>query len=255
MNLLAIETTGANASVAIINESKKIWEEYCDETMNHLRFLIPMIETLLEKCGLKIQDIDGIAVSEGPGSFTGIRIGIATAKALAQALNLEIVCVPTLRAFAYGAVEEKRILCPIFDARRSQVYAGAYIWEAQGVCTQLIDDAAYMLEDFLRQMQAVLEKTGQTEILFFGDGISSYKEQIEEWAQGLKHENAQGTQPVIDFAPEERRFQKASSVAALGYKLWEQGNAQNLFQAKPVYLRQAEAQRKLEEAKRRLVHE
>ncbi|WP_206458634.1 tRNA (adenosine(37)-N6)-threonylcarbamoyltransferase complex dimerization subunit type 1 TsaB [Anaerovorax sp. IOR16] len=254
MNLLAIETTGAKASVAIIDENKQIWEEHCDETLNHLRLLMPMIERLLRKCKLKIEDIDGIAVSEGPGSFTGIRIGISTAKALAQALNLDIVCVPTLKTFAYSVPEEKRILCPIFDARRSQVYAGAYVWKNSETCMQLVADGAYVLDDFLEQIKLVMKETSSMELLFFGDGILPYKNKIEEWTN---HQNGIDFGLTVSFAPEELCFQKASSVAALGYELWEKGNAQNLFQIKPVYLRQAEAQRKLEEAeaKRRTVHE
>ncbi|WP_324825298.1 tRNA (adenosine(37)-N6)-threonylcarbamoyltransferase complex dimerization subunit type 1 TsaB [Sinanaerobacter sp. ZZT-01] len=254
MNLLAIETTGANASVAIINENRKIWEEHCDETLNHLRLLVPMIERLLAKCGLDLKEIGGIAVSEGPGSFTGIRIGMSTAKALAQTLNLNIVCVPTLKAFAYSTVDEKRVLCPIFDARRSQIYTGAYLWEEQGGCTQLVPDGAYALEEFLERIKTAMRKTEKNEILFFGDGISVYKDKIEEWVR-MQNTASATSRLHVSFAPEELRYQRASSVAALGYKLWEQGKAQNLFQVKPVYLRQAEAQRKLDEAKRRLVHE
>lgn len=247
MNLLAIETTGANASVAIINEKKEICEERCDETLNHLRLLIPMMEQLLKKCKLQLNDIDAIAVSEGPGSFTGIRIGMATAKALAQVLNLDVVCVPTLKTFAYTVPEEKRILCPIFDARRSQVYAGAYHWNEHGICEQLVADGAYALEEFLKEIELVVQKTKIGEVLFFGDGIVPYKNAIEDW-KTEKNRLLSQNDLLIAFASEEVRLQKASSVAALGYELWEKGNAQNLFSVKPVYLRQAEAQRKLEEA-------
>lgn len=247
MNLLAIETTGAKASVAIINEKKQIWEEQCDETLNHLRLLMPMLERLLNKCKLNIEDMNGIAVSEGPGSFTGIRIGMATAKALAQALNLDIVCVPTLKTFAYSVPQEKRILCPIFDARRSQVYAGAYYWNEMGSCEQLVSDGAYALEDFLREVELTMEKTKISELLFFGDGIDPYKDKIEAW-EGKPTVLSVQRKYKVEFASEGIRFQKASSVAALGYELWQEGKEKNLFSVKPVYLRQAEAQRKLEEA-------
>ena len=93
MKLLAIETTGAKASAALMDEAGKITIQGSDETMNHLQHLIPMIQQLMTNCALSINDITGILVSEGPGSFTGIRIGMATAKGLAQALNVPIVCV------------------------------------------------------------------------------------------------------------------------------------------------------------------
>ena len=122
MNILAIETTGAEASVAIINEQGQVIVETSTQKLNHLQHLMPMVEVLLEKSRLVIGDLSYIAVSEGPGSFTGIRIGVSSARALAQVLELQTISVPTLKSLAYNVPEYKGIICPIFDARRSQVY-------------------------------------------------------------------------------------------------------------------------------------
>jgi len=299
MKLLAIETTGAKASVALIDEGGNAAVQGSDETMNHLQHLIPMIQQLLTNCALSINDITGILVSEGPGSFTGIRIGMATAKGLAQALNVPIIGVPTLRSFAYHMEWENIVVCPVFDARRQQIYAGAYRWIAPqeedncgketddcgaeesgcgkgtgdcGETVQLVEDGAYDAEEFLSRLEAAILRDGaaRTEnvrdeddpkdgmrmsagsanpaanpaswVMFFGDGIERYQEVIDRWAEGVKDKGI-----AVEYAPLERRFQEALSVAKLGRKMFLEGKQKQFGQIEPVYLRQAEAQRKLEE--------
>ncbi|MBQ4576211.1 MAG: tRNA (adenosine(37)-N6)-threonylcarbamoyltransferase complex dimerization subunit type 1 TsaB, partial [Firmicutes bacterium] len=252
--LLAIETTGAKASAALMDEAGKITIQGSDETMNHLQHLIPMIQQLMTNCALSINDITGILVSEGPGSFTGIRIGMATAKGLAQALNVPIVGVPTLRSFAYHFQRTDVIACPVFDARREQVYSGAYLWNGTEA-VQLVCDGAYDLKEHLAQIQAAIagaagsraaESDGITtvpaNVLFFGDGLDRYEAQICQWAEAVKEQGIE-----VEFAPVERRYQEASSIAFLGRQMMEQGKAKQFGEMEPVYLRQAEAQRKLEE--------
>ena len=254
MKLLAIETTGAKASAALMDEAGKITIQGSDETMNHLQHLIPMIQQLMTNCALSINDITGILVSEGPGSFTGIRIGMATAKGLAQALNVPIVGVPTLRSFAYHFQRTDVIACPVFDARREQVYSGAYLWNGTEA-VQLVCDGAYDLKEHLAQIQAAIagaagsraaESDGITtvpaNVLFFGDGLDRYEAQICQWAEAVKEQGIE-----VEFAPLERRYQEASSIAFLGRQMMEQGKAKQFGEMEPVYLRQAEAQRKLEE--------
>lgn len=245
MNLLAIETTGAKASAALISGEQEIWEETCDETLNHLRFLMPMLQNLLKKSGLTLNDVDGIAVSEGPGSFTGIRIGMASAKALAQALELDMVCVPTLKSFAYHDETFDGLVCPIFDARRSQIYGGAYRWR-EGVCQSLVKDGAYELGEFLLAVEAAARSQECWHIRFFGDGISAYQQLLFTWQEDLVR-ILKDSELKVELAEEEQRYQKASSIAKLGCELWERGQAKSFFAAKPVYLRKAEAERKLEE--------
>ncbi len=185
MNILAIETTGAEASVAVINEKGEFTMEASDQKLSHLQNLMPMVDILLSKRGMLIDDMDYIAVSEGPGSFTGIRIGVSSARALAQALGLKTIGVPTLKTFLYNVPDYRDVVCPIFDARRSQVYGGAYRWSTDGLTfEEVVPGAAYDLEQLLARLEEAARETKLQEIkeiTFFGDGVIPYREQIEKW--------------------------------------------------------------------------
>jgi universal bacterial protein YeaZ len=237
MNILAIETTGAEASVAVIDEKGEVSMEASDQKLSHLQNLMPMTDILLKKRGLLINDMDYIAVSEGPGSFTGIRIGVSSARALAQALELKTIGVPTLQAFLYNVPDYKGIICPIFDARRSQVYGGAFRWTDDGQREEVVPGAAYDLQRLLELLQQIVSE----EITFFGDGIIPYKEQILQWADSSLNNNIR-----VLFAEDDVRLQKASSVAMLALELYHAGKVKDLYELKPVYMRKAEAERKLE---------
>ena len=263
MNILAIETTGAEASVAMINEKGEVFMEASDQKMNHLQNLMPMVDILLKKRGLSIDDMNYIAVSEGPGSFTGIRIGVASARALAQALDIETIGVPTLQSFLYNVPDYRGIICPIFDARRNQVYGGAYQWTGVGqsgetekgtLCgnaarapyREVVPGGAYDLPQLLDRLKTALltGSDGNTalEVTFFGDGIIPYKEQITDWQNVSLNDNIH-----VLFAEDDIRLQKASSVARLALESCRAGRVKSLYDLKPVYMRKAEAERKLEE--------
>lgn len=247
MNILAIETTGAEASVAVINEKGEVFMEASDQKLNHLQNLMPMTDILLKKCGMSIDDVDYIAVSEGPGSFTGIRIGVSSARALAQALGLETISVPTLKSFLYNVPEYRGVICPIFDARRSQVYGGAYQWTGGGEDREVVPGAAYGLNELLEKLElackGLLTESGSPlEITFFGDGVAPYKEQILKWQDSSLNTNIR-----VLFAEDDVKLQKASSVAKLALKNFRAGKVKSLYDLKPVYMRKAEAERKLEE--------
>lgn len=225
MYILALETTGAFASCAVINEEGKVAEIRSEAVLNHLQNLMPMTKQLLDENGLQLGDMTAIAASQGPGSFTGIRIGVSSARALAQVTGVETLAVPTLKAFAYNVPDFEGLICPVFDARRSQVYAGAYKW-TDGKIEEVVAGAAYSLEEFLEKTQAAgLPR------MFFGDGIKAYGDSFSE----------------EETAPEEIRFQMASSVAKLAKDMWEDGEADHYETLKPNYMRKAEAERKLEE--------
>lgn len=225
MYILALETTGPHASVAIINEEGKVIQNSSDAVLNHLQHLMPMTQELLEKAGLQLGDMTAIAASQGPGSFTGIRIGVSSARALAQVMDMPAIAVPTLKSFAYNAPEFDGIICPVFDARRSQVYAGAYRW-VDGQIVEVVEGAPYSIDEFV-------EKTAQTGLprMVFGDGIKAYG----------------GHFSPEEIAPEGIRLQVASSVAKLAKDMYEAGETVHYEQLKPNYMRKAEAERKLEE--------
>ena len=207
MKILAIETTGHFASVALGDIQIQNDTDY-----SHLQEIVPMCREILVKSGLTGSDLDAIAVSKGPGSFTGIRIGMATAKGLAQVWDRPIICVPTLESFAYRK-NAVGITIPVFDARRNQVYAAAYNGKEE-----IIKGDAYDIEGF---KSLLLEKTiGFNEFHYFGDGAEIL---------GKKSEGAQD----------------AMQVLALAEKLYAEGALDTCFSAEPDYMRLAEAERKL----------
>ena len=228
MNILGIETTSAFASAAVLDQKGVCTEVISDGELNHLQNLLPMIEEALSKSGLGLKDIEGLAVSRGPGSFTGVRIGVSTVKALAQALGIEIAQVPTLFAMAYGMRNHEGVICPILNARRNQVYSAAYRFLENGE-EEIFPEGAYEIEDlaaFLRPFEKVL---------FLGDGIEEFQETLVKLLGDR-----------VCFAAPEERMQRASSVVEIGKRIHLAGNSVDYVTAEPEYLRKSEAERNLE---------
>ena len=229
MYILAIETTGPQASAAIINEKGEVREEISERTLSHLQNLVPMVDSVLKKSALSMDDVDYIAVSQGPGSFTGIRIGVSTGRALAQGANKPLLGIPTLKAFAFNLEDCADLICPIFDARRDQVYAGIYHWEGEEL-VQDMEDGAYDVPEFAKKAKELCEAAGKS-LKLFGDGTKKYSHLFEN----------------ATIAPDDVLLQRASSVAKLALATLDDNKGCGYNDLKPVYLRQAEAQRKLEE--------
>ncbi|MDD2217618.1 MAG: tRNA (adenosine(37)-N6)-threonylcarbamoyltransferase complex dimerization subunit type 1 TsaB [Eubacteriales bacterium] len=234
MYILAIETTGAKCSVAITDENGKITELENYGKFAHLQSLVPMISELLESSELRTEDITAIAVSQGPGSFTGIRIGVTTARALAQALDIPVVAVPTLKSFVYHSDEGKGVVCPVFDARRNQVYGAAYIYDEKGVAIEIVKGGAYTLDDYMSLLIDAVERFEYKTLFFCGDGANAYSEAIESAAASA------GLEAKISDV-----IQQASFVACLGLELYKQGQAVPYGLIQPDYMRESEAQRNL----------
>lgn len=234
MIILGIETTSSAASVALVDGEKLIGEFSANAKLSHLEKLMPMIHNLLQKCEIKLDDISGIAISEGPGSFTGIRIGASAAKTLAQVKNIPMVSVPTLKALSYNLMHYEGVICPILDARRNQVYGGAYKWE-NGELIEIVVGMAYSIDELIDEVKS---KTTEENIIFLGDGITPYKEDI------IKRLGNRAK-----FAAQFIRTQKASSVAQLGYEMMEKGLTEGYMDMKPNYMRKSEAERNLEKKK------
>lgn len=235
MYILGIETTGAFASVALMKDETIIGHTQGKDRFSHLRNLMPQIQSVTENSGLSINDIDAVAVSRGPGSFTGIRIGISSARALSQALRIPCVPVSSLEALAMRAEDfpEDILLCPVLDARRNQIYGGGYF--AKGVrLEERIKAGPYMLEEFLALTREY------ENILLLGDGIDKYGEQIYSL-------RPRGT----ETAPEDIRYQDAASVVKLGARLFRQDGGVMYNEVSPDYMRLAEAERKLMEKQRK----
>ncbi len=230
MYILAIETTGPYCSVALLSENGDLYEKTGTQVMNHLQTLTPMINEIMEERKVSWEEIKHIAVSVGPGSFTGIRIGVSAGRALNQITGIPLIAVPTLDAFGrQGEEDGEYIVCPILDARRSQIYGGAY----RGA-KDIIPGGPYMLDDFLD----ILEK--EDNILFVGDGLKAYGERISVWA-----EEKGKTIRCEDINQSAGRVAKEAAGM-------ENPSELDYDTLKPNYMRIPEAERKLQEKKETL---
>ena len=194
MNILAVDTSALTATVAIMKDGVSVFENNITNALTHSETLMPMIDYALKSVKLTVNDIDLFAVSCGPGSFTGIRIGVSAIKALAYATGKKVFCIDTLKALAYNlSATENIAVSPIMDARRSQVYNGIYKF-SDGKITEIISPRALSIEELC---ESITEKT-----YFTGDGVAPYKSVIKELC---------GDKAV--FAPPHISLQKASSIA------------------------------------------
>lgn len=228
MKILGIDTTGLTASVAVIDEEKTLVELTLNHKLTHSETLMPMIVEALEKIETDIKDIDYIACSNGPGSFTGLRIGVATAKGLGFALNKKIISVPTLEALAYNVFESNKIICPIMDARRNEVYSCFYIFKDSNL--QCLNDImAEDINEIIRLALEYKEKLGK-DVIFIGDGVSVHRDIIIE-------------NNFLVSAPN-CSLQRGSSVASLGLSMIK-SNKEIEFNLNPIYVRKPQAEREL----------
>ena len=235
MHILTFETTGRYASVACIDENGRVAEKKSGGEMSHLMSLLPMAESLLKERGIALRDVSCVAASCGPGSFTGIRIGVATARGLAQALNIPCIPVPTLKAFIYNENDPKRLVCPMLDARRGQIYAGAYAMGGEeGEVIEAVAAGAYEIGEYLEL--AGQAAAGAAGLRLYGDGVERYREAIAAW-------DGAGGRAVC--AEGEAAFQRASSAARLALDIYKSGGMTDFNGMEPEYMRKAEAERKL----------
>lgn len=234
MKILGIDSSGMVAGISIVEDEITIAEYCVNYKKTHSQTLMPMLDEVVSLTEQKLSDIDAIAVAAGPGSFTGLRIGAATAKGLALALDKPIIPVPTCNALAYNMWGTDRLICPIMDARRNQVYTGLYIFEDDRL-TVLHDQMASDINDLMKLINEYCERTGKA-VVFVGDGIPVYKDVIEN-----------GLSCKYSFAPASMNRQRAASVATLGGIYYEMGLAVYSDDFRPEYLRKSQAEREQEE--------
>lgn len=230
MKILGIDSSGLVASAAIADENNIIAEFTVNNKKTHSQTLLPMIEKVVDMSDIELEQIDAIAIAAGPGSFTGLRIGSATAKGIGLALNKPIVSVPTLEGLAYRVCVFEGIICPIMDARRNQVYTGIYKMEDDNLIC-LSNQKAVDIHELIDELEKYDEK-----VMFLGDGVEVHRETIKN---ELKKE--------FVFAPVHLSKQSAAAVAALGEKYLLQGKAESADMHKPIYLRKSQAEREREE--------
>lgn len=226
MRVLAIDSSGLTATVAVVEDEQTIAEYTVNYKKTHSQTLLPMIDEVKKMIDLDLSSIDAIAVSGGPGSFTGLRIGSATAKGLGLALGKPLIHVPTVDALAYNVYGCGDLICPIMDARRKQVYTGIYRYEDHRLVT-VKDQMAVGIEELL----SMLNEMGET-VTFLGDGVPVFKDII-----------ADKLEVPFSFAPSHLSRQRAGAVGALGILYYKEGRTETAAEHKPDYLRVSQAER------------
>ncbi len=226
MKLMAFETSAHTASVAVVTLDGVLGEITLNTGHTHSEKLMPAMEALLVQLDLRLRDIQGLVVASGPGSFTGIRIGVATVKGLAHGAGLPVIPVSTLEGMAWNLAGLGGVVCPIMDARRDQVYTALFDC-TQGLPRRTMEDCALSIDDLATQL------LGQSEpVWFVGDGIPRFREILEERMGSLAR-----------FPMKHLWYQRAASLgmaALAGQEHIETCSYQN---AQPQYLRKTEAER------------
>ena len=229
MLILAFESSSKPASVAVCKDGELLGLYYQNSGLTHSRTLLAMAESLLKNLELRAAEIDLIAVSRGPGSFTGVRIGVSAAKGLAWGLEIPVCGVSTLEAMARQAPEPGYILCPAMDARRGQIYNALFEWKNNAL-ERLNEDRAITLEELATEAE-----TWSKPIMAIGDGAAICHERLKK--AGINSR----------IAPELQRWQTAYGVAAaaIAATAANPGAATAAAELEPTYLRPSQAERNL----------
>ena len=227
MKTLAIDTSTMMASCALLDEDRLLGEFSLNQEMTHSENLVPMTKEMLDNLNLKVEDIDLFGVAIGPGSFTGLRIGIATVKSFAHVFDRPIVGVSTLEGLAFNLPYNGYIV-PMIDARRDRVYTGIY-HRINGNLINVVEPTIMEVEELLGLLKEDYEK-----IIVNGNGTFIYRDII---LNILKDK--------VDIAPINLNSCRASSIAELALAKYKEGYRDNYYDLVPNYLRESQAQREL----------
>lgn len=228
MLVLSVDSSYSTATCALIKDDKILAEINLNDKKQHSVILMRLIDSILKEYEIDINDIDAFIISRGPGSFTGLRIGMATLKGLAFASKKPLISVSTLDALAYNSISFQGIICPIMDALRDNIYICLYKNENNNL-TPLIKEQCLNINELV-----TILKEQTLPIIFVGDGVAKHKEFLQE------------NIPNSFFAPNHSNFPKASSVGELGIKKINDGVIENIDSINPIYLRKSQAEREYE---------
>lgn len=226
MKILAIDSSGMTATCALLENDQIIAEYTVNYKKTHSQTLVPMLDEIRKMTELDMSTLDAIAVTEGPGSFTGLRIGGATVKGLALALSIPVIPVPTLDAFSYNGFGLTSVICPMMDARNNQVYTGLYDF-SEKKHNVILQQCATSIEEICEE----INKTGR-EVFLMGDGVKAYKEDIERLL----------TVPYI-FAPAHMDHPSAGALATLAVDYFNENKMVDGASFTLEYLRRPQAER------------
>lgn len=234
MKILALDSSGLVASAAILEDDNLIAEYTVNYKKTHSQTLLPMIDELVRMTETDLNSVDAIAVAKGPGSFTGLRIGAATAKGLGLALKKPIIGIPTVEGLAMNLYGTNSLICPLMDARRNQVYTGIYRF-LEGKLQVVKGQVPVGIEEIVDALNIIGE-----EVVFLGDGVPVYKEVIKERIAVSCH-----------FAPAHLNKQRAAAIGVRAFAYFEKGLFVSADEFKPEYLRLSQAEREqLEKSKK-----
>ena len=230
MKILAIDSSSLVASVAVVEDDIMVAEYTINHKKTHSQTLLPMINEISKMAEIDLSLVDAIAVSGGPGSFTGLRIGSATAKGLGMVWDKPLIHVPTVDAMAYNLFGTDKLICPMMDARRNQTYTGLYEF-VDGEFAIVMEQCAISVDELI----AKINEIGR-EVIFLGDGVPVFKETLDEKVT-VSH----------GYAPAHMNRQRAGAVAVLGGKYFSEGKYETAAEHEPNYLRQSQAEREAKE--------
>ena len=225
MLILAFETSAKAGSVALLEDGKLLGESYQNTGLTHSQTLLSMAESMLKSCGKQSSDVSAVAVAAGPGSFTGVRIGVAAAKGFAWGAELPCCGVSTLEAMALGFGAWQGYVCPVMDARRSQVYNALFHVEG-GKCQRIREDRAISVEELGAELKNLKEQ-----VFLVGDGSNLCYNILSEG------------NPLLLLPPEHRMHQRAAGVALAAEKMLAEDACADAATLTPNYLRLSQAER------------
>lgn len=234
MKILALDSSGLVASIAVLENENCIAEYTMNYKKTHSQTLLPMLDEVSRMIELDLSTIDAIAVAAGPGSFTGLRIGSATAKGLGQALGKPLIGIPTVDGLAMNLYATDKVVCPLMDARRNQTYTGLYEF--------VKEEQAYRLEVIEKQcavaLDEIVDKINELgrEVIFLGDGVPVFQSQLEEKIK-----------VPFSFAPACCNRQRAAAVGTLAFSYAKEGKLEEAAKHMPDYLRLSQAERERNE--------
>ena len=228
MIVLSMDSSSLVTTVALLKDEHLLGEFTLNFKREHSVILMEKIEMLLKDCNIDISEVDGFVVSKGPGSFTGLRIGMATVKGLSMGSNKPYLSISSLDALAYSLVNFDGIICPIMDALRDSVFTCMYK-SSNGELSKIIDYSALSLDELVEVLQQKDEP-----VIFTGDGVYKYKEYLL------------GTLPNAKFAPNHLSVVRASAPGELGMELLRKGQYDDM-NSSPLYLKKPQAERELEQ--------
>jgi len=232
MRMLAVDSATPVAGVALLQDGIILKEEFTNFKKTHSETMMPAVDRVLRECECSLTDLDALAVTVGPGSFTGLRIGLAMVKGLALATHLPVVGLNTLEVIAHNLYHTDALVCPLLNARKGEVYCGFY--QVDDRPRMLAEMRACAPEEFIEQARSLMQEQGFPQTVLLGDGYLPYAETFQE---GL------GEQLMV--APAHLMLPRAAALAHLAADLANRGEYVDIINLCPVYIRLSEAEYRL----------